>query len=315
MLNRRHLRVKVLQTLYAYIQSPDKQVAKFEKQLLKNVDQVYEMYMWLLALLSDVCAYAVIDAEDSANKFLPTEKDLKLNSRLSENTFIGLLNQNEAFIQGVKKYHISWAFDPEIVPSIFKALKKTPEYDAYLEETDRSLAKEKDIIRFIFRRLILKMPAVEQSFEERFLSWPMDKEVLKAMVAKTLKNFDSDGTASNKLVEISPNWDEDEGFIMDLFLYAVQHEDAYQSLIAARTKNWKSERIALMDMLLMRLAICELLHFPNIPVKVTINEYLEISKEFSTPKSNTFINGILDNILFDLRQAGRIHKSGRGLAE
>src|SRR5699024_3079211 len=140
--------------------------------------------------------------------------------------------------------------------------------------------------------------------------WPMDKEVLKAMVARTLKNFTSDVSQENKLVEISPSWEEDKAFILDLFRYAVQYSDAYQELISARTKNWKSDRIALMDTLLMRLAICELIHFSNIPVKVTINEYLEISKEFSTPKSNTFINGILDNILLDLKNSGRIHKYG-----
>ena len=315
MLNRRHLRVKVLQTLYAYTQSPDKQVSKFEKQLLKNVDQVYETYIWLLVLLADVCAYADVDAEDRANKFLPTEKDLNSNNRLSENRFIQLLNQNEQFQEGQKKYKVSWAFDPEIVPSIFKALKQSPEYETYMEDADHSLSKEKDIIKFIFRKLILKIPAVEQAFEERFLHWPMDKEVLKAMVAKTLKNFSSENPAQNKLVPVSPNWEEDKAFVLKLFTSVIQHADTYQELISARTKNWTSDRIALMDTLLMRLAICELIQFPNIPVKVTINEYLEISKEFSTPKSNTFINGILDGILLDLKSAGRIHKHGRGLLE
>lgn len=315
MLNRRHLRIKVLQTLYAYTQSPDKQVSKFEKHLLKNVDQVYEMYIWLLALLAEVCAYADVDAEDRANKFLPTTEDLNFNTHLSENVFIRLLNQNESFLEGLKKYKVSWSYDPEIVPSIFKALKKTPEYQAYMAETDRSLSQEKDIIKFIFRKLVLKIPAVEQSFEERFLHWTMDKEVLKAMVAKTLKNFNSEHPGENKLVEISPNWEEDKAYILKLFTHSIQFSDEYQELISTRTKNWTSERIALMDTLLMRLAICELIHFPNIPVKVTINEYLEISKEFSTPKSNTFINGILDSILLDLKTAGRIHKYGRGLLE
>ena len=315
MLNRRHLRVKVLQTLYAYQLSEDKRVITFEKALLKSVDQVYEMYIWALNLLDEVSDYARIDAEERANKFLPSEADLSPNIRLSTNTFIELLRYNDQYIDDVKRYKVSWSFDPEIVRTVFIQLKDSEAYRDYLEQEDRSLDAEKDIIKFIFRKIMLKVPSIEQAFEEKFINWSVDKEVLQAMVAKTLKNFASEVHGQNKLADLTPNWEEDRPFIIDLLTNTIRYADEYEELIAGKTKNWESDRIALLDNLLMRMAIAELLNFPTIPVKVTINEYIEISKVFSTSRSNTFINGVLDKILNELQSAGRIRKSGRGLVQ
>ncbi|TCK85611.1 transcription antitermination factor NusB [Albibacterium bauzanense] len=315
MLNRRHLRIKVLQTLYAYNQSEEKEVSKFEKSLLNNVDQVYEMYIWLLNLLIEVADYTMIDAEGRARKHLPTENDLNNNLRFHDNAFIEALRKNGKFIDQTKKYRVSWAFDPEIAREIFQNLKNSEEYKAYLNQEDHSIAAEKDIIKYVFKRIILQLPAVEQVFEEKFINWQLDKEVLQALVAKTFKNFSSVDFSKNHLAELTPNWDEDREFILDLFILTISHSDEYQSFISGKTKNWEADRIALMDTLIMRLAICELINFSSIPVKVTINEYIEISKIFSTPKSNTFINGILDKVLSELKTSGRIRKQGRGLNE
>ncbi len=315
MLNRRHLRAKVLQILYAYQLSDDKQIGRFQKALLKSADEVYEMYIWLLALLEEVSAYTLVDAEECANKFLPSEEDLQRNTRFYSNTFIESLRLNEPFNAMVKKYKVDWGFDPEVAKTVFQLLKRTPEYEAYLQQEDRSIQAEKDIIRFVFRSIILKNPAIEQIFEEKFINWPVDKEVLKAMIAKTFKNFSSEDPAKNQLTELSLNWGDDREFMTELFRLTLTYTEEYQSLISGKTKNWESERVALIDTLLMRMAICEMLNFSSIPVKVTINEYLEISKEFSTAKSNFFINGILDKVLIDLKESGRIRKFGRGLIE
>jgi N utilization substance protein B len=155
----------------------------------------------------------------------------------------------------------------------------------------------------------------EQVFEEKFLYWPVDKDVLQALIAKTFKNFAYENPELNKLAEVTGNWEEDREFIVQLFEEGIRHNDEYQVLIAAKTQNWEPDRIAMMDTLLMKMAITEFVNFPSVPVKVTINEYLEISKEFSTPKSNSFINGILDKILFDLKAQDKINKTGRGLIE
>lgn len=313
MLNRRHLRVRVLQSLYAYEVSENKEVSLYEKALLKRVDQVYEMYIWALNLVDEVADYALIDAEERANKYLPDEDDLHASTKLASNTFVMSLRQNEGYRNGVKKYRVSWSYDPEIVRAVFHQLKGTDAYALYLDQTDRSIAVEKDIVKYIFKKIILTLPVVEQAFEERFLNWSIDKDVLQAMMAKTLKNFSSEVPAQNKLATVSLNWDEDRIFALELLSNTIRHAEEYQNLISSKTKNWEADRIALLDTLLMRMAICEFLSFPSIPVKVTMNEYIDIAKEFSTPKSNTFINGVLDKILNDLQKEGRIRKNERGL--
>ena len=315
MLNRRHLRVKALQVLYSYQQSEVKEILPFEKALLLSVDKVHEMYFWLLSLLIEVADYSIIDADERANKHLPSEADLNVNAKLHNNLFIYSLKQNKEYLAAIKKYKISWSFDPEISKSIFISLKNSPEFTSFNDLSVHTIQSDKDVIKYIFKKLILKSPGIEQIFEEKFINWPVDKEVLQALVAKTFKNFSSENPDENKLAHVCPNWDEDKPFMLDLFKKVVSFESEYQEIIGQKTKNWDSERIAVMDTLLMRMAITELVHFHLIPVKVTMNEYIEIAKEFSTPKSNSFINGILDKILAELKASGKLHKSGRGLME
>lgn len=315
MLNRRQLRVKVLQMLYAYHLSENKVVKIFEKKLLESIDDVYEMYICLLALVCEVADYVLIDANERANKYLPSETDLNTNLKLSNNKFILALKQNPAYAVNIKKYDASWSFDPEIVKTIFDQLKISEQYAAYLESDDLSIRAEKDIIKYIFKKIILVVPSVEQVFEERFINWQVDRPVLEAMVAKTFSNFQSEDGTENKLAQISPAWSEDRDFIINLFQKAIAFDSEYQKLISDKTKNWEADRIALIDILLMKLALTELIHFSGIPIKVSMNEYIEIAKEFSTPKSNLFINGILDKILFELKASGKVRKAGRGLIE
>lgn len=315
MLNRRHLRVKVLQALYAYHQSDQKDVKYHEKQLLLSIDKVYEMYINMLSLINEVIEYASTDAEDRANKHLPTAEDLKPNLKILENKFITSLQQNKEYIAAVKKYKVEWDFDPELARALFNILKNSDEYKAYLAKTDDTISTDKDIIKFIFKKVILKSSLAEQVFEDKFIFWPVDKDVLQALIAKTFKNFAYDEPAHNKLAEVTANWSEDREFIEDLFAKAIKYDTQYQELINAKTQNWEPDRIAMMDMLLMKMGITEFVNFASIPVKVTINEYLEIAKEFSTPKSNSFINGILDKILFELKAEGKIKKIGRGLID
>ena len=301
MLNRRHLRVKVLQALYAYHQSDNKEIKQHEKNLLQSVEKVYEMYIWMLSLISEVASYAEIDAEERKHKHLPTADDLVPKLKLLQNGFITSLNKNDEYLAAVKKYKISWSFDPELAKSLFTILKNSPEYNDYLRKTDDTLHSDKDMIKFIFKKVILKSLLAEQVFEDKFIFWPVDKDVLQALIAKTFKNFSYDNPKQNKLAEVTGNWDEDREFIIELFQQAIRYDAQYQEMISKKTQNWEPDRIAMMDTLLMKMAITEFVNFTSIPVKVTINEYLEISKEFSTPKSNSFINGILDKILYELK--------------
>ena len=315
MLNRRHLRVKVLQSLYAYFQSNSGDIKQHEKNLLQSIDKVYEMYIWMLSLISEVIEYAATDAEERANKFLPTAEDLNADVKILENRFIQSLKVNKDYLSGLKKYKVAWDFEPELVKSMFIILKAAPEYLEYLQKTDDTLHSDKDIIKFIFKKVILKSQIAEQVFEDKFIYWPVDKDVLQALIAKTFKNFSSDDYKQNKLAEATANWEEDREFIVNLFEQTIRFNHEYQDLISKKTQNWEPDRIAMIDTLLMKMAITEFINFSSVPVKVTINEYLEISKEFSTPKSNSFINGILDKILIELKAQNKINKIGRGLLE
>ncbi|RZK50283.1 MAG: transcription antitermination factor NusB [Pedobacter sp.] len=315
MLNRRHLRIKALQSIYAFHLSESQDILSGQKTMMNSIDSVYEMYIRMLALIVDVTEYTAVDAIERGNKHLPTAEDLNPNKKLLNNAFAQILKQNPDYIAYVNKYQVNWHADPEIVKSIFNSLKETKEYQAYLQDTAEDLESSKEIIKFIFRKKILKDPIVLQSFEDKFINWPVDAEVMKGMVAKTIKNFTNTDPFQNKLTPLCVDWDEDSRFVKDLFQYTLKNEEKYQGYIADRTKNWESERIAVMDTILMKMAICEMMNFPSIPVKVTINEYLELSKDYSTPKSNTFINGILDKILNDLMKNNSIKKIGRGLID
>ncbi|MGY3054787.1 N utilization substance protein B [Pedobacter sp. UYEF25] len=315
MLNRRHLRIKALQNIFAWHLADRKDIKGDLKILMQSIDSVYEMYIWMLSLLVEVTEYTANDAADRANKFLKKEEDINPNLKLLNNKFSVMLQQNPQYLEAIKKYKVEWSFDPEIRKTIYNSLKVSKEYTEYLADPNETLESSKDIIKYIFRKIILKNQGIIQVFEEKFINWQVDHEVMKGMVAKTLKNFNSDDPSKNKLTEISADWPEDSKFVQDLFVHTLQNDSKYQELIAERTKNWESERIALMDTILMKMAICEMMNFPSIPVKVTINEYLDLSKDYSTPKSNSFINGILDKILGDLQKSKSIKKIGRGLIE
>ena len=315
MLNRRHLRVKVLQSLYAYHQSDVRDMKQHEKNLLLSIDKVFEMYIWMLSLISEVVGYAETDASERANKHLPTAEDLNADLKILTNRFVLSLNENKEFLAAVKKYKVEWSFEPELVKTLFTILKSAPEYTEYLQKTGDTIQTDKDIIKFIFKKVILKSSLADQVFEDKFIVWPVDRDVLQALIAKTFKNFSFDDYSKNVLAEVTGNWVEDREFIINLFQNTIRYDAEYQELIGAKTQNWEPERIAMMDTLLMKMALAEFLKFNSIPVKVTINEYLEISKEFSTPKSNSFINGILDKILIELKAQNKIVKIGRGLIE
>lgn len=311
MLNRRQLRVKVFQSLYAYQLAENKDVSKHQKTLNTAVEQVFAMYIGVLDLIVAVINYADTDATDGLNKYIPSDADLNPNLKILNNLFVDALLKNEAYLQAVKKHKPQWSADVELVKSLFASLKIADDYNKYLSISTHTLATDKDIVKFIFKKIILKSPLAIQAFEDDFISWTIDLEVLKAMFAKTLKNFSEGGKYA--LAQISADWAEDQAFINDLLYKTVGNDAVFQALIANKTKNWDAERIALSDIIIMKMALSEFMFFASIPIKVSMNEYLDIAKEYSTPKSNAFINGILDKILADLTAENKIRKFGRGL--
>ncbi|TAE35423.1 MAG: transcription antitermination protein NusB [Sphingobacteriales bacterium] len=311
MLNRRQLRVKVFQSLYAYQLAENKDVSKHQKTLNTAVEQVFAMYIGLLDLIVAVINYADTDATEGLNKYIPSDADLNPNLKILNNLFVDALLKNEAYLQAVKKHKPQLSADVELVKSLFASLKIADDYNKYVSISTHTLTTDKDIVKFIFKKIILKSPLAIQAFEDDFISWTIDLEVLKAMFAKTLKNFSEGG--SYALAQISADWAEDKAFITDLLYKTVSNDSVFQAFIANKTKNWDAERIALSDIIIMKMALSEFMFFASIPIKVSMNEYLDIAKEYSTPKSNAFINGILDKILADLTVENKIRKFGRGL--
>lgn len=311
MLNRRQLRVKVFQSLYAYQLAENKDVSKHQKTLNTAVEQVFAMYIGLLDLIVAVINYADTDATEGLNKYIPSDADLNPNLKILNNLFVDALLKNEAYLQAVKKHKPQLSADVELVKSLFASLKIADDYNKYISISTHTLTTDKDIVKFIFKKIILKSPLAIQAFEDDFISWTIDLEVLKAMFAKTLKNFSEGG--SYALAQISADWAEDKAFITDLLYKTVSNDSVFQAFIANKTKNWDAERIALSDIIIMKMALSEFMFFASIPIKVSMNEYLDIAKEYSTPKSNAFINGILDKILADLTVENKIRKFGRGL--
>lgn len=314
MLNRRHLRIKVFQILYAWYQSENKDLRAFEGKLFAQIDKVYELYLYILLLLTEFAAHEEIDLKERAVKHIRTEEDRKARPLLSNNKLIIQLNDNEEFKALVKNRKLRWD-DRDIVRQMYNELKGTAEYSAYARMEERSYKADQEFVIFTFKKLISASPVLEQHFEEKHINWPVDQDVVNAMVLKTIRSFNESTRNQQALLALTANWDEDRQFVLDLFHKTVLNDQEYQEYINAKTENWDPERIALTDTILMKMAICELLNFSSVPVKVSINEYIEISKEFSTPKSKVFINGILDNLLIDFKEKGLLHKTGRGLIE
>ncbi|TAF44221.1 MAG: transcription antitermination factor NusB [Sphingobacteriales bacterium] len=313
MLNRTQLRVKVFQALYAYQITEKKDIAKHQKFLSNSVEQVYSMYIGLLDLIIAVIHYVDVDATEGLNKHIPTDADLNPNLKILNNLFVNALLKNEDYLQALKKYKPKWSADVELVKSLFASLKIADNYSKYIATNTHTLHTDKDIVKFIFKKIILKSPLALQTFDDDFISWSIDEDVLKAMFAKTLKNFSENGNYA--LADLSANWIDDKEFIFDLLHKTVSNDTIFQTYIANKTKNWDAERISLTDTIIMKMALSEFMFFASIPTKVSINEYLDIAKEYSTPKSNGFINGILDKILADLKSENKIRKFGRGLLE
>lgn len=315
MLNRRHLRIKVFQILYAFQQSEVKDLRAFEKKLFAYIDKVYELYLYMLLLMMEIAEHEETAVKERAVRFTRTAEDMNARPHLPENKLIIQLHENEEFKALVKNRQLSWASEPELIRQLFNELKNTPEYGAYASIGEKTYKQDQDFILFILKNIISVSPALEQHLEEKHINWSVDREVIIAMVSKTLKSFTETSKPHHSLLSLTSNWNEDKQFVLDLFQKTILNDEQYQEYINSKTKNWDPDRIAMTDTILMKMALCELLHFPSIPVKVSINEYIEISKEFSTPKSKVFINGILDSLLIELKETGIIRKTGRGLLE
>jgi N utilization substance protein B len=315
MLNRRYLRIKVMQALYGFFQSDTRDLAKSERELFSNIDKVYDLYIYQLALLLELKHVVNTIMEDAKEKHLPTKEELNPNLRFLQNKVIQQLSENIHLQREMNNRRINWNNEFELVKRIYNTIKTSEIYKSYMASEENDYKADRKFIVEIFKEFIADFELVNHLYEEKNLHWGDDIYLVNPMVVKTIESFKEDSTPEQGLMTLYKDREEDMEFVRDLFRQTAIRNEENEKLIGDKTKNWEVERIALMDVLLMKMAITEVLHFSNIPVKVTLNEFIEISKMYSTPKSKIFINGILDKLIADFKRENKLNKMGRGLME
>ena len=312
MISRRIIRTKVLQILYAYYSSEEKSLNNTEKELFFCIHKTYDLYHYLMALVIDIADYAESRIEIKRNKHQPTHEDLHPNTKFVSNLFIQQLRSNRQLNAYLNQTKLSWVNHPELIKELYLIMIESEIYDSYINSEIRSYADDRKFIEKIFNKIFLVSEELYQVLEEQSIYWNDDIEFVISVITKTLKRFNEFSDSDQRLMPMYKD-EEDREFAKELLRKSIINHDELQALIKVHSSNWDVERIAFMDILMMQLAITEFLYFPSIPTKVTMNEYIELSKFYSTEKSRNFINGILDKTLKDLKKEGKISKAGRGL--
>ncbi|AEV31877.1 transcription antitermination factor NusB [Owenweeksia hongkongensis] len=312
MLSRRHIRIKVLQALYEYFQNEGTEMTRGNKRLMESIHGIYDLYLFELKALSDLLRIAEDEIDRRKNKRLPTADDLNPSTRFVDNMFLNWLKSNVNFNKQIELNHVSWGENRDALRNIYKQMEASEEYAEYIALPENSIEADKKFIKWVYGTYIVNSDLVHQLYEDKNMHWADDLDAAQMMVAKTIKRFSAEMdefTALPKLIKDS----DDLSFAETLYKKCIANSEAYEELIHEKAVNWEMDRIALIDIILMKQAIAELTNFKEIPIKVTFNEYIELSKEYSTPKSGNFINGILDKLKTDLVDKGDIRKIGRGL--
>jgi transcription antitermination protein NusB len=275
----------------------------FRKNLVVEVEKIYEFYIATLSLAVAFVQIAEADKKLSHKNFI-------------SNTWIKALKNSAALQKDALKLGRHWQNESDRVRQWFKdVVRQDNEYLNYLDRKNPSDDDQRKFASYLFKKVILGKTVINDYYEEELLHWAEDKDIVKALVEKTVKSYEPSKSKEIALHTLSLNWDDDKEFIETLYNKAINLTDKHKELISSNTRNWEVDRLPLTDRVILEMAIAELLTFPNIPVKVTINEYIELAKTYSTPKSRQFINGILDVIAKELQDAGEIKKSGRGLID
>jgi N utilization substance protein B len=315
MLNRRYLRIKVMQALYGFFQSDTRDLGRSERELFANIDKVYDLYIYQLAFFLELQHVANVMIEEAKEKHLPTKEELDPNRKFIDNKFLQQLAENIHLKREMNNRRINWNNEFELVRKVYNTIRGSEMYSEYMNNPVHDYKTDRNFMISVFKEFIADYELVNHIYEEKNLHWGDDIYLVNPMVVKTIESFKEDVEPDFHLMSLYKDREDDMDFVKDLFRQTAIRNEENEKLIGDKTKNWEVERIALMDVLLMKMAITEVLHFSNIPVKVTLNEFIEISKMYSTPKSKIFINGILDKLIADFKRENKLNKMGRGLME
>jgi N utilization substance protein B len=314
MISRRILRVKVMQVLFAHRIGGGESRAALEKILMKRIKKTKQLYFVYLQFLIEICQYSLVDAAKRANKYIVKDEDININTDIAKSALIVTITNSEIFKEKQKKYSAAGFIDKKLVKDLFKQLQQTDKYVNYCEIKEKSSADEIEIIRYIAKKIIGASISLDEMLSEHFMNLEDDHFVTLHSLQKKLKEYEEiDSSNFIKTILIEEDDSEDIEFAKSLLDNSLEEDESIDHIIQPRLKNWDMDRVAMMDIILLKLAICEFLYFPFIPLKVSLNEYIDISKEYSTSKSKDFINGILDKTMKILDEEGKIKKLGRGL--
>ena len=302
MINRRNIRVKVMQTLYTITtMETETKPGDAVKILQKHFDQTRQLFIYLVYFLSEVAHYAETDSHNRASKHLPTYEDLHVNTKLAGNEILLKISEDSSFKEFLKKDHPESSLDKELVRKTYHELVETKEYKTYISKSKKEKKEEREILEFILEKLLLEKENFVSHIEDNFTNWDDDAEMVILLLTNYLQK---PGTYNFKEMISEEKWN----FAKDLLQTVREKSEHLESLVIPKLKNWDPDRIALLDMILMKMGVAEFLYFETIPPKVTINEYIDLAKEYSTAQSGQFVNGILDNIHKELVQQGKMHK-------
>ena len=315
MLTRRHIRLKVMQIIYALKISDFQYTKETEKNLLESIDSIYELYLILLLLLIELLKKAEAKFSISKNKLLSDKKNIFDNQKMIKNKFLNNLKSDELLIGEINKRDLTvWDLDFKYVDLICDQLIKSDLYSDYIDDNKTSFKDDKDFVSKIFKEIIVKDEKLYNYIEDKNINWTDDLPLVNTVILKLINKSKEVSSKKYFLPKLYKD-SEDKIFAKKLFKTTLKNYKTYNSEISKKTKNWDTDRIAKLDYVMLNMALCELVEFKTIPIKVTLNEYIEISKEYSTPKSNVFINGVLDSMVKDFTKNGKIIKEGRGLLE
>lgn len=300
-----------MQALYSFFQHETADIAQFEKELFKSLDKIHELYLSILALVMDLHHVAMIVVDENKNKRLPNASDLNPNLKFVNNSLLVSLENNKDLKAQIEKRKISWQNDFDVVRKIFTEIRNSDVYKTYQDSPVSGAAEDRDFIISIITDFLSENEVLASLFEDKSIHWADDAFVAFNSVIRNFEAFEGEF----KMQPLLKDEKDDMHFMSELFRKTIQYKPQFSELIDQHTRNWDLERIASMDMLLMQMALAEILYIPNVPVKASLNEYIDISKEYSTPNSKTFVNGVLDKIIAELKRDNRIEKSGRGLKE
>jgi transcription antitermination protein NusB len=318
MVGRRYYRIKVLQELYAWFQGGENRLEVAEKNLLHGIEKFYELYFLLFSFFIEITDFYRRRTEDAKTKFYPSDEELNPNKKFLENRLLASILNNKDLQRQFNRYRFSWTEEQDMIRKVFLKMRNSKDLKEYLNSGNSSFREDKEIVYKLFRKYIARSPELQFYCEERSIHWNNDYELAALFIQKTIQlvpeNFSEEGSFATLL---GKDEDEDPGderrFILELFRKTIFQSEEFEKMIEGKTKNWEIERIALTDIILIKMALTELTSFPTIPIKVTLNEYIDISKNYSTPKSKLFINGILDKLVETLTSEAKINKHGRGL--